>query len=218
MDTLYIFGDSFADPSSNISDPYAWTNRLADNYKVKNFALNGTGPDWSLDLFLKQIENLNADKTNYCIFCISDIYRLNMKDMEIEDQWRTWDIISNLWHGTNPNTIKKILKKYKKFRLPLQFLHKHYFSHSTYERTEIIKMILLLKFHADKFKKIIVLPCFDDVGDEYAQKLNSKNFFILNEALVNKYHNDTYFRIPNHLMPVQHKLLFNFVSEKLKSD
>ena len=55
MKKLWIFGDSFADPDYNIdgAEHYQWCKRLKQNYEVTNMAVYGSGPQWSLNNFLK---------------------------------------------------------------------------------------------------------------------------------------------------------------------
>jgi len=220
MDNLYIFGDSYATPETNSRFPYAWTNRLAENYNTKNFAWSGTGPDWSLDLFLKEIENLNPDKNNYCIFCISNIFRLNIKGIKHTEQstisnyvnWIRWPKIKL------PKWLKKDTKKYENLRPYFDFLFESYFFHSTFHRTELIKIILFLKFHADKFKKLVVLLCFDNISYDWQQKLNSKNFYISTQSLISKFPYPAATNIANHMMEPEHIILYDYVLKKLQED
>lgn len=76
---IWIFGDSFADVDFNGPVDHQWVSRLADNYDVTNFARAGTGPHWSLELLIQQIEQKNVPENTACIFVESEPSRLDLK-------------------------------------------------------------------------------------------------------------------------------------------
>jgi len=52
MRELWRFGDSYVDPKydNQLVEPSdnTWVNKLKQNYRVSNFAIQGTGPQWSI--------------------------------------------------------------------------------------------------------------------------------------------------------------------------
>jgi len=77
--TVYIYGDSFADPSWGEPNNYntVWPLALAEHYTVINRALKGTGPEYSIDQLCRD----QPPKPNsVCIFVLSDPHRLYLQN------------------------------------------------------------------------------------------------------------------------------------------
>jgi hypothetical protein len=85
MTNLYIYGDSFADPNWNIKHNcnFVWPVEIAKRYNVKNFALKGTGPEYSLQCLM---ETHSVPKDSVCIFVVSDVNRMNLHNFWKHDQ------------------------------------------------------------------------------------------------------------------------------------
>lgn len=82
---LWIFGDSYADANfdrASIGDQM-WVRQLENHFDVDNFALRGTGPDWSLNLLLKQ---LPVKKPTHLLWIATNISRPNVVHVEPSEQ------------------------------------------------------------------------------------------------------------------------------------
>jgi hypothetical protein len=223
MNTVYIFGDSFADSSSS---KYAWPNRLKENYTVKNYALGGTGPDWSLKNFLKIVDEVHPENS-YCIFCISDIARISLKFMEPKTAHLVRFYFGNKTiRHPNLKTHESKLEKYEAYNSFLYKLNKNYLSYSTFYATEFLKIILFIKFYSDSFKKTLIFPCFDELSTQQLIRLNTnKNFYVHNKPLneyseesLNPYHNPYGDTRINHMIESQHTEFYNIIINLLKSN
>jgi len=214
MNDLFIFGDSFAQPFDINVFPYTWTNKLTTDFVVKNYALSGTGPDWSLKLFTKITKTIK----NYpcCIFCVSDISRVTLRFMEPKDAHS----LKFFFQNTNPTVDDKLYKKYKQHLDFMYELNKFYLSHSSFYQFELLKIILYLKFYSDVFKKILVFPCFNAFPNEQIKKINTENFYVHNTLLT------TYINIydfgnplldtrPNHMTEHQHLEFYHIIRNLL---
>jgi len=82
MDDVWIFGDSFADEKWSVpTSGFNWVHEINKQYNVKNLAKVGTGPDYSLDWFIRLTNSLPKEqlKKVSVIFLSSDSMRLNLK-------------------------------------------------------------------------------------------------------------------------------------------
>lgn len=87
MTDVFIYGDSFADPNWNMSHncEFVWPVELAKKYTVNNFALKGTGPEYSLNKLVES-RHLAKRKPSVCIFVVSDVNRMNLHNFWKHDQ------------------------------------------------------------------------------------------------------------------------------------
>jgi hypothetical protein len=85
MTDLYIYGDSFADPEWNMQHDceFVWPVEIQKQYTVNNYALKGTGPEYSLQ---RMIETVNVPKDSVCVFVVSDVNRMNLQNFWKHDQ------------------------------------------------------------------------------------------------------------------------------------
>lgn len=81
IDTLYIYGDSYADPINDFIS-LSWTTRAARLLECSNIcnrAKSGSGQGYSINKFISDIDNI---KTNDAvIFVLSSAHRLNLEPM-----------------------------------------------------------------------------------------------------------------------------------------
>ena len=71
QDKIIIFGDSFADPEDRRDenkDLTAWYEFLGQEYKIKNYALSGTGPHYSFKKYYNFISNVEFKEEYICVF------------------------------------------------------------------------------------------------------------------------------------------------------
>lgn len=82
---LLIFGDSYCDRDFDRADinDQMWVRQLENHFDVDNFALRGTGPDWSLNLLLKQ---LPIKKPTHLLWIATSITRPNVVHVEPSEQ------------------------------------------------------------------------------------------------------------------------------------
>ena len=215
MQCLLIFGDSFAVSHARNQFEYTWPNRLSKNFITQNFAVSGTGPDFALQQFLKINNRIhNKDKTSI-IFCLSSITRFNFAFLKPEHQI----VVNHILQPKIPTKLQEITNKYWRFKLFIEKFLKDYIYNSTYLETEIIKIILLLKYLTKDYKKTIVLPCFDNVTQNLFDFTQSENFFVYKDALIqyNKVDIDIDNR-PNHMDEDHHKKFYNYILTLLRSN
>lgn len=89
---IIIFGDSFADPEDRRvenKEVTAWYEFLGQEYKIKNYALAGTGPHYSFKNYYNFISNGENKEEYICIFLLSGEDRIH-------------------YPGTNPQTLNNI--------------------------------------------------------------------------------------------------------------
>jgi len=80
LNNFVLFGDSYVDPLK-VNTGECWSELLArDSSHVQNFGKNGTGPDFSIDLFENYIETLYEGDETF-IFFIGFPCRFNFKDI-----------------------------------------------------------------------------------------------------------------------------------------
>ena len=92
QDKIIIFGDSFADPEDRRDenkDVTAWYEFLGQEYKIKNYALSGTGPHYSFKKYYNFISNVEFKEEYICVFLLSGEGRIH-------------------YPGTNPQTLSNI--------------------------------------------------------------------------------------------------------------
>jgi len=218
MENLLIFGDSFADPMP-IKDRhlflYTWPNKLSKKFITQNFAVSGTGPDFSLQKFLAVDKDINKKDNTLIIFCISSISRFNFKFFEPKDQI----LINHLLQSSMPTKLQDIANKYFEFKPFIEKFFKQYIYHSTYLETEITKLLLILKYLTRNYKKTIVLPCFDNISPDLLNYTNSDNFFVYKNALMqyNRIDIEVDYR-PNHMDEDHHKKFYDYILTLLRSN
>lgn len=167
---VWIFGDSYA--SENLEFNYSWPVLLKQQYNVKNFALNGSGPDYQLSLFLEKLTDLDTSNVDV-IFFVSDVVRFNFKFLESPSQQY---IIKHLVNNSNFDNSNKKYKKYKNF---IKSFFQNYVYYSTYNETEIIKIILLLKELSKHFNNMLIIPVFDNLKEPLVSFDNTKKLCII---------------------------------------
>lgn len=89
-----IYGDSFADPNWVKNSYNAWPELLANDYKIKNYALSGSSLWWSYNKFLETCHEID-----HAIFVITVPGRIhieyNDKHLNLNPvTWPIWDNVS----------------------------------------------------------------------------------------------------------------------------
>jgi len=172
---VWIFGDSYSDKEyyyDHTSIP--WTHEIEKYYDVSNFSKIGSSPDYEIKLLLNEINKYDSDelKSISVIFFISGIYRFNFKFFDIKDHALT----VNFYDTGN----EEVFLRYNEYKGFLKDFFKYYVFNSSYNDTELLKIVGMLKLLSNKFKKVLVWPIFDRLPLHVE---NSDNFYLVNKPL-----------------------------------
>ena len=202
---MIIFGDSYADPT--YPEHYTWTKQIKPYFKkVKNYAIKGTGPDWSLDNFCKLDEKMSfeAKSNTNILFIISSIHRYNFSFLKPEHQ----SLCNHLLYTNNKEATKMIQKeKYFLYKNFLKDFTRYYVKNSSYERTEFFKIISFLYLHSKYYNKILIASVFEKQDWYDIQTIPSNNnFHVISTPLYDlqdtlEMGQDT---LPNHMIEHNH--------------
>lgn len=207
MKEVWIFGDSYAD-LQYFGNSHSWPVKLNNQFSIKNLALVGSGPDYQLSLFLKEIDNCKDDLSEISvIFLISSIHRINFQFLDPTTQSFTRRVIIDtvfpFFSGRMPSdNNQEFTKKFVK----------DYITHSTYDKTELNKIICLLKEYSRQFEKILVWPIFNEPTIPIA---DSEKFHLVNDLLYDfeKVPDEMNETRDNHLSEFNHFIMFTQISE-----
>lgn len=204
MKKVWIFGDSYACQEN--TDKVNWPRLLSNTYDIKNFAIGGSGPTYSLNL-LKDLMKNNKTNDITVIFFISAIWRLDLKFLEKRDQ-----------HVIKFFDYDKKMQNYKKYKKQLKFILDQYILEDSFQNTELDKIIGSLKLYSDSFDRMLVWPIFNTTN---IQIYSTQKFQFVEDMLfmVEPVDNDLYHdeRI-NHLSESKHKQLYNQLCNWLDND
>lgn len=226
METIYIFGDSYSREYDYKLYPYVWSNQLKSQFNIVNYGLGGTGPDWSLQKIIDLVNKIKDPINCYLIFCLSNIYRLNYKGFDPTHQFLIPQFFANSLsiQKKRPDIgiekdLKKLFKKYSSYKLIISLIYKNFLHYSTYHDTEILKIILYTKFITNRFKKVLILPCFAELTNDVLKKINENNFYVHSKPLC-QYEKEKigwHDQRPNHLEESQHIVLYNDILQILNT-
>ena len=215
MEKIWIFGDSYAANDSNES--YTWPKKLSEKYKVTNWAVGGTGPEYMINLFRKELENpklvLTDLKNINLIFFLSHDSRKDFSFLQqSNDQCFTFHVgmetkFKDKW------SISK-LKKYAKQKDFLRKFYRDYYLHNNLCDFNHLKYIGILKEFSRFFKKVLVIPVFDNYEEGILyQKFNTTvadidNFTYSQGPALFFIENEINGNMPNHLCIENHNNMF----------
>lgn len=174
-ENIWIFGDSYSDKEYTYDTSFeSWPYSIEKTYNVKNFSKIGSSPDYSLYKLFTEIESVPDDelKNVTLIFFISGIHRFNFKFFDLKDH-----AITTKFLDTNDESVMKDYKKYSQF---IKNFFNHYIFHSSYDKSELIKIIGCLSLLSNKFKKVLVWPIFDRITIDIT---NTNNFYFVKHPL-----------------------------------
>ena len=199
---VWIFGDSYA--NENLEFSYSWPVLLKQQYNVKNFAITGSGPDYQLSLFLDKLSTSDASNTDV-IFFVSDTIRFNFKFLESpSEQYIIKHLVKTSSFDTN-------IKKYKKYKTFINWFFRDYVYHSTYNETETIKIILLLKELSKHFNNMIIIPVFDNLNEPLISFDNTEKLCIVKNKF-KEVELDKFTHEPNHMSQEVHDQVYKKLS------
>jgi hypothetical protein len=203
---VWIFGDSYADKNYKMSDHVTWPEMLDQKYNVKNFALVGTGPTWSLNLLINELKNNDTNKVSV-IFLSSNTERLDLSFLEDNHQ-----VMLKIFDA-NGKAEKKLKKRYTNYLDFIKKLLMYYVFTPSFKNTELLKIIGVLKLLSDNFEKILVWPIFEETTQTIR---NSEKFYFVKNKLKNldsEYYSFNVDPRSNHLSENKHIIMFNQLSQ-----
>ena len=219
---LWIFGDSFADPRYNPTTQFkTWHYQLEENFEVENFGISGSGPEWSLQQFLKLDESTpNHEKKNINIlFLGSQWTRFNFSCYkQAGDQL----LITQL--GKSDVEYKGIFVKfaeyveYKKFVKFARAFLTYYVPNNNHNNNQfILQNMLLLNHYTRHYKKCVYWPIFEPIEEEVRELYNSEKFYIVKDMMreleiFEPFGKETY---PNHMPEKSHNIVYQKVMKFL---
>lgn len=171
MKKVWIFGDSYADERTKNDNTYeCWATQLRSECDITNFAVGGSGPDYQLQLLLAEIDKLSANelKEISLIFLISDIFRFNFSFFKPAQQTTSLSI----FHNIMPQKATSLQKHF------IKLFFEHYIRSSTFEKTEVLKIIGFLKLHSNLFEKVLVWSIFENPAITIK---NTDNFYVVSD-------------------------------------
>jgi hypothetical protein len=217
--TVWIFGDSFADPNyandlHQTVNLDSWPNRLAQTYTVENFARSGTGPDYSLNLLLDALVE-HQDRTHdiSVIYLASDNMRLNLVNRFYQNpsqQVHLIDIANKEIKHSGYMFAKNIFQ---------------YLITEEWNRREIVKQFGSINSLAGCFKRVAYIPVtggyplYDDlytVADNLSYVSYVDNHALVNISISEPEYSAGIDPRSNHFSPRCHDYLYNSFDRWLK--
>lgn len=216
---LWIFGDSFSDKNNSFfkyDGKESWPILIEDFYDVTNFSITGSGPHLMLQMLCNKIST-NC-KNIIVLFFLGDCLRIDLNSLDKSKQWCIREIIldriDNMFadqknKGADQNP--KLLKFVKENEKNTKWMGKEYLLQDAFLNIEPIKILSTLKIISEKFKKIIVFPCFQHEAKviNNFNIINNNIFFVDKQELHKRYSDSDYH--PNHIPIKQHKDFLNYV-------
>jgi len=204
---LWIFGDSFADPNYNPTNNFlVYHYALEKHFEVQNYAKAGSGPEWSLQTFLRLDREMCFDekKNTNILFIASDWTRFNFKFIKDPTE-QVFALRSALGRKKYP-----FWAKYKKYINFIDWFIRYYVD---YNDTFALQNMLLVKHYSRHYNKCIYWPVFTAIEKEVRELYNSKNFYIPDYILdtihiPEPFGKGTY---PNHMSKESHDKVYQLV-------
>ena len=197
--SIWIFGDSFCDHNDHF--PESWPHQLTKHYTVKNFAMPGSGLDWSMN---KMITMTGIEPQDILMCWLTDPWRQN---------WRMFD-------SPKDQTIIPLIASESKNAIPIDkaqyYPYKDFFKtfirnvKNNFTDIEYKKHIGYINSRSHQFAKVLIIPCFYDI-DISDMQLNS-NVTIAEGRMIDYESangDDHYY---NHLPKHKHKEFFNYIT------
>mgnify|MGYP003660832193 CR=1 FL=1 len=207
-ETVWIFGDSFSHRQPSLGARKTWPRMLEKHYNVVNYSLDGTGPDWSLE---KLVDSSNDTDTSdiSLIFFVSNMHRQNWNFWKSSShQFLSVELVLNIWFQEvkEVNSLKREYNKYKDFAKQTLKFRKE--SWSKIEHQKILGMLNLV---APKFKKVLIVYCFDDFIWDKERFILGPNVHIFSKVMETLHTNSSeqqFDGLYNHLPIERHKEIF----------
>lgn len=219
---VWIFGDSFAEvwTGGHLDRISSWPRIIETEYNVKNFAKCGSGPDYQLNILYKQIRSMeskiNQLKDINLIFLVSHSSRINFSFIDNPlDQVNIINVIrSDKERKKLGSLTQQVYEKYKPYSEFINAFYKFYYFNKNYE-LDFYQRVSLLKDISPLFKKVLVIPIFDDIEDYTLYRLTQQsnlisNFYIAQGEGLGRFHTSDPLA-PNHFVPENHVEFYNMI-------
>lgn len=177
---LWIFGDSWAEPEPTFE--YVYTERLNKDYDVLNLAQGGTSIDWSINEFLGAIKTLDTNNV-YVLFFITNPERQYWTFFENDSEhFLAGHLADGNWWRKKQHHLGHLLKKYRYYRSFVTTFWRYI--HPNWREITLKKSIAFINLYARLFKKVLIIPCFDNIELEV---MPDKRVTLHNIAMHNVY-------------------------------
>tara|TARA_B100002019_G_C21260687_1_gene596520 strand:- start:1915 stop:2568 length:654 start_codon:yes stop_codon:yes gene_type:complete len=210
---LWLFGDSYVDPQYRATNDFlVYYERLEQNFLVKNFAIKGTGPEWSLQKFIdedKKTDNELKGKIGI-VFCASSYFRFNFEFLKPRHQ-----IFTLLTRKQKKRLV--FAKQYKHWNTFVWVFLEKYALHNAIDNDYLLSNMLLVKHFAMQYNRCIYWPIFDDLESGIKETYKDKNFYIPDKMLklfAGK-EPDLIYTLPNHMDEEGHNQVYEILKSKL---
>jgi len=181
MSHVWIYGDSYSDPDYPFGE-YAgcWLETLGKEYRLHNYSLAGTGPDYSIEQMMKNLSSV--DKDDCLIFVVSWPARFNLKNFYRSDK--------NQVNSTHIDHVTERIKtEFVDADTGVDFLRnifKYQYPTNELLHIETLKHISLINSLSNRFKRILIWPVEDTV---YSGRLFD-NVTLVEQGIGNISYND----------------------------
>lgn len=196
---------------------------LEQEYNVKNFAVAGSGPEYSLSILLKNIlDKTESELKNITVFFImSHDMRFNLLSINPYDQVlckyttfnmfdpRITDYAKNKLNSVIDKPMQKFIKKF----------YNYYFSNLNPD-IHILKTVGSLQLLANVFNKILVVSSFKKIPPYIPDKDNNFSLFSrmpLSDLMKQQFAFD-HDKLSNHLEDYQHPVFYEQLKNWIEFD
>jgi hypothetical protein len=174
MKNVWIFGDSYADKNYNNACIENWPMLLEKKYNVKNFAVAGSGPEYSINTLYNEFRKTNATdvKKTTVIFFISAVSRYNFSFLPPQYQ-----CLIKFVNYNKSDINRKLINAHgdKKKILFLQEFFREYHLNQP-DEIQYLKILGTLQILSNRFEKVLCIPCFNHIPDYVST--NTDNFYL----------------------------------------
>jgi len=214
---IWIFGDSYASRLPQFEN--SWPIMLEKYYDVKNYAIGGTGVDWSLEQMFIAYEKADIDTKDVTVlFFVSSQKRQNFSFWtDPEHQFLTTEIVANQFLS-GEKEVSQLKKKYRHYK---KFCKRWMLSLSPlWGMLEQQKNLGMINMWAPRFKKVLVIYCFNKPNTENL-KLNP-NLHIFSKTMKDIYplpdKIEVYDMLANHMPVEYHKIVFDKLTDWIENN
>jgi hypothetical protein len=213
MDTLYIFGDSFADPNHTYAaaPDYLWIEELSKKFTVHNFAKKGTGPEWQNEILFKLINSENLSNSNL-LYIMSHTQRRNWCFLEPSNQFYIPYIMSPDRGGIFDRQDAKKYNKYSKW------LRNHSRYDGVSEDLKILNAYSFVYICSQHFNKTLFWPAFQLIPKKFIK--NTQKFDTIEKTLFGISEEENYpdTKKNNHLHKINHEIMLQEIVKWMKTN
>lgn len=226
---LYVFGDSFATPSSPFLEQgfKTYITKLEKHYEVQNYSTPGIGLSETIGRLLSILDK-GIETDSYLLVILPDCLRLKTTFFEPEEQVYTKILESEKSLKFHSEEVWHKFNKYVPF---IQNMYRYYIiKELDYEHSENIKGLSTIKTLSEHFKKTIVFPVnYDEKTLKKIDKgfiKNNDKFCFINKNFLDLSKNEyTNYVIPlgkdyrqNHFSASNHSKIFKFIINYFEND